>query len=114
MKKIIALLLVAVMCFALVACNNNSDSNSDVEKAKAEILGEWKTSELGGVSFTFNEDGTGTYSDKPMKWKFDEELTSYIICESSGQMMCVTNIEADENGNQYFKLIGVKIYRVDK
>ena len=106
MKKIIALLLVAVMCFAIAACGG--------ESAKKEIIGTWETTEMGGISFTFNEDGTGTYSDKPMKWKYDNELSSYIICEASGQMMCVTNIETDESGNQYFKLIGVKIYRTDK
>ena len=106
MKKIIALLLVAVMSFAIAACGG--------ESAKKEIIGTWETTEMGGISFTFNEDGTGTYSDKPMKWKYDNELSSYIICEASGQMMCVTNIETDESGNQYFKLIGVKIYRTDK
>ena len=112
MKKLIALLLVAVMCFACVACS--SGNNSDNESARKEITGTWETTEMSGISFTFNEDGTGTYSGKPMKWKYDSELSSYIICEESGQMMCVTNIETDESGNQYFKLIGIKIYRTDK
>ena len=54
MKKIIAILLLVVMCFSLVACGN---------KAEKEIVGEWKYSNADGSdvsSFIFYKDGTGT------------------------------------------------------
>ena len=100
------------MCLSFVACN--SGNNSDNESAKKGIIGKWETTEMGGIVISFDEDGTGTMNEKPMKWKYDEELSSYIICHSNGTMRCVNSIETDENGNPYFKWSGIKIYRTDK
>ena len=111
MKKITALVLLMIMCFSLVACGN---------KAEKEIVGEWRTSESSqyNSSLIFNEDGTGTYSvgtdpDRPMKWKYDSELASYIYCLSNGTMGCIINIKTDKNGKEYFIVSGTAYYRVD-
>jgi hypothetical protein len=139
MKKILALLLVALMCFPLVACGNdkeiealneriekleaqldNQNSNNDSPNANANIIGTWERS-LSDVNITinivFNEDGTGTCqvggSNASMKWKYSNELESYVLCLSNGSMGCVSNIETDENGKQYFNYSGYKIYRID-
>lgn len=134
MKKILALLLVAVMCLPLVACSNNDEEikalnenikvleekienlekdNSISADYVTEILGTWETSEAGGISYTFNADGTGTRNDKPIKWKYDSELSAYIICESSGQIVGITRIETDEDGARYFQHSIVKLYYKD-
>ena len=139
MKKLIALLLAFVMCFALVACGNDEEikalneriekleaqldsqnSNNDETNANTDIIGTWERS-LSDVGITinivFNEDGTGTYlaggTNASMKWKYSSELESYVFCLSNGSMGCISNIETDENGKQYFKNSGYKIYRVD-
>ena len=113
MKKILALLLVAVMCLSFVACNSNSDSNSDVEKAEKDIVGEW-VCVTGSPTYIFNEDGTGSYYDRPMRWKYDSELSMYIICETTGgSTHCTTAIQIDENGEQYI-YGAAKAYRVEK
>lgn len=65
MKKIIALLLVAVMCFSLAACggdneaSNNNDKEIDIKKV--DVVGTWKntSSKDHGFVMTVNEDGTG-------------------------------------------------------
>ncbi len=101
MKKIIALVLLTVMCFSLVACGN---------KAEKEIVGKWESSN-GNISFTFNEDGTGTTeSNGQIQWKYDSKLSSYIVCEPNGQMFCITNIQTDENGARYFRYSVIKLY----
>ena len=101
MKKIIALLLLAIMCLSFVACGN---------KTEKEIVGKWESSN-GNYSFTFNEDGTGTTeSNGQIRWKYDSELASYIVCEPSGQMFCINNIQTDENGARYFQYSVIKLY----
>lgn len=118
MKKILAWLLIVVMCFALVACNSNSGSNSDIEKARNEIVGKWETTELNGLSITFNEDGTGTYYDNQTTWKYDIDLSCYIVCVCSGSvsnmMMCIDDIKKDDNGAYYIEFGTVKVYRVNE
>ena len=104
MKKIIALLLLAVMCFSLVACGN---------KAEKEIVGTWKPSEesiLANYTFVFNEDGTGTVNDGEMTWKYDDSLSCYIIASSYGELYCICDIMTEENGTCYFKFSGQKFY----
>lgn len=85
MKKIIALLLVAVMCFSLAACggdneaSNNNDKEIDIKKV--DVVGTWKntSSKDHGFVMTINEDGTGTIilgeQELTITWeKTDEEI----------------------------------------
>ena len=59
MKRIIALLLVAVLALSLMACGAPKD---DTPKVKAEdIVGTWV---MGNMKQIFNADGTGTLSDR--------------------------------------------------
>ena len=137
MKKLIDLLLVAVMCLPLVACTNeeeikalnekiekleaqlnNQDSNNGSANTNTDIIGTWEGSVSGiTVNFIFNEDGTGTCStgssSVSLKWKYSNEFASYVLCYSNGDMGCINHLETDENGKQYIKLSGAKLYRVD-
>ena len=61
---IVALLMTAV--FALTGCGN---TKKEAEKAKDPIVGVW-TYENGGYTYTFNEDGTGSYSYYSSKMEF--------------------------------------------
>ena len=69
------------MCLSFVACSGGN--NSDNESAKKEIIGTWEATESGGmlsgISLTFNEDGTGTYDDHSITWKYDSEVSCYIL-----------------------------------
>ncbi|MBR7150988.1 MAG: hypothetical protein IKD02_01400 [Clostridia bacterium] len=104
--------MVAIMCLSFVACSNCN--NSDNERAKKEIIGTWEATESGGmlsgISLTFNEDGTGTYDDHSITWKYDSEVSCYILCVAdTGSVMCIpNNFETDESGNQYFTMWGTK------
>lgn len=65
MKKLIALLLAAAMCFALCACgsDNNTPKTIDAtEQDNIDILGEWVWVGDKSNTITFNEDGTCQYS----------------------------------------------------
>lgn len=94
MKKLIALLLAAVMCLSLVACGvgsgnetietkgseeNTSNTTSEVETSAPEdaIIGEWTT--LSGSTLTFNEDGTGTAPNGEFSWKYDTDTEWYLL-----------------------------------
>ena len=93
MKKIIALLIVAVMCLSFVACGNNADkentgnnaetNNTQVSDKKAEaekaIVGIWVSADSGD-SLTFEEDKNGKFTDERyFRWKYDEELNCYLL-----------------------------------
>ena len=111
MKKIIALLLVAIMFIFLISCNSDINSNK-IETARKEIVGEWKDGDSEQL-YTFNDDGTGTFYGRPMRWKFDSDLSSYIICEQTGgQVTSITNIQTDESGKQYISTVTGKFYRL--
>ena len=103
MKKLFALLLVAVMCFSLVACGGNEpqtdNSGSQQEQSsnkndkeinikKVDVVGTWKntSSKDHGFVMTINEDGTGTIilgeQELTITWeKTDEE----IICNTGSK-----------------------------
>ena len=136
MKKLIAILLLAVMCFALTACNNGEEvsalnekissleeqlkSDSDnVENTSKEIVGEWKDCEhVFDWTLTILEDGTlirTTPSGKTYisAWKYDADLNRYIVnIESDGTLLC-TQIYTAENGARYIRLDGVRFYHID-
>ena len=72
MKKLLVILLVAVMCLSCVAC---AGSKASANKA---IIGQWKT--LNGDITTFNEDGTGTAPyGGVFSWKYDSETEWYMM-----------------------------------
>ena len=100
MKKIIALLLVAVMCFSLAACggdneasNNNEPqtNNSETQQETADnsqeenadsavnLVGTWEYTEANSV-LVLNEDGTGEEtSNGALTWKYDEASSTLLI-----------------------------------
>jgi len=85
MKKTLAMILVFVLCFGLVACGNseapvdNQTEQDNKSKAKNEILGEWTFFDY-GISVTFLDDGTGRDGDGgSFTWKYDEDLKYYTI-----------------------------------
>ena len=99
MKKIIALLLVAVMSLSLVACgggseNNNNEpqtnnsssqqetaDNSQEENADSAVnlVGTWEYAEANSV-LVLNDDGTGEEtSNGALTWKYDEASSTLLI-----------------------------------
>ncbi|MCF2651217.1 hypothetical protein [Anaeromassilibacillus senegalensis] len=100
MKRLIALLLVAVMCFSLAACggdketsNNNEPqtNNSETQQETADnsqeenadsavnLVGTWEYTEANSV-LVLNEDGTGEEtSNGALTWKYDEASNTLFI-----------------------------------
>ena len=119
MKKLIAMLLVAVMCLSFVACGNtevNDASINDNNEEKSEIVGTWNPSNdsvLAGYTIVFSEDGTGTIKDTKTRWKYDDELSCYIVANASGEVYSIFEILTDDSGERYFKLSGMKFYYQD-
>ncbi len=74
MKKIIALLLVAVMCFALSSCFG--------DEAAEDIAGKWQS--LDGNIYEFFADGTVKRGGETLNWWFDKSTKKY--CISDGDM----------------------------
>lgn len=104
MKKLIALLLAAVMCLSLVACGGGN--NASAEKA---IVGEWKTLD-GGVT-TFNEDGTGTAPyGGAFSWKYDTETEWYMMSLEGMTFSCEIK---NEDGIRFISIEGEKYYHAD-
>ena len=112
MKKIFALLLVAILCFSLASCGN---------KAEKEIVGEWKCENFFSrvAVAEFYKDGTGTLTNfsssdttEDFTWKYDKDLSSYTIVLESGEVVN-TPIKTDDNGARYIKILG-KFYSVEK
>ena len=90
MKKIIALLLVAAMCLAVVGCDSGSNSQNHNDNASTEnsgnntnkdILGEWISFDEEDEYVKFFEDGTGELKDDGMmfdfEWEYDTENKNY-------------------------------------
>lgn len=134
MKKIIALLLVAVMCLSFVACGNNADkentgnnaetNNTQVSDKKAEaekaILGTWERKvDNVTITFTFNSDNTcvwktdlDEYKEEKYNWKYDEELDCYMLVTVKNTPVTCGFI-LNENGNSYLSYGQDKYYRQD-
>lgn len=112
MKKIVAFLLLVVMCFALVACGDK-DEGEAISAEESAIVGTWETKSFpyGDYIFVFNEDGTGSINKYEIRWKYDAELYSYIICsEGFDQVYSIRGINTDEDGMRYFEYEGYKCY----
>ena len=93
MKKLIALLLVAVMCLALVACNNESgntetppsgentennggstdDTTNDNDSNGFDLCQEWREI-ASGQTIVFAKDGNVTMNGATMKYEYNKEL----------------------------------------
>lgn len=59
MKKVLGIVLTIVML--AVALVTFSACGKKKEEAKNPIIGSWKYDGIGDYTYTFNEDGTGTY-----------------------------------------------------
>ena len=124
MKKIIVLLLLTVMCFLLVACGNKDkekyvkydeliqrleEEKYQVAQAEKEILGTWQT-KSGEITLVFNKDGTGSFRNDEIKWKYDTNLSCYIVCDDDGEINGIYSIETDENGALFLSYVGYNLY----
>ncbi|MBE6654857.1 MAG: hypothetical protein E7608_05305 [Ruminococcaceae bacterium] len=102
MKKLIALLLVAIMCLSLVACGSVNETSG-----KKAIVGEWKATD--GNILCFNNDGTGNLSDSEFQWTYNKELNMYTI-----HLMFGINFSLQhENDIRYFEVMGKQFYHAD-
>ena len=108
MKKFLALLLVAVICLSLIACDVGDNS------AKNEIVGEWISIES-GYSITFEENGKGLqhdFKDYKLTWKYNNKLSSYTV-NITGLDTQSTKIDTTDYGARYISLNGHKFYHPD-
>ena len=89
MKKIIALLLVVIMCLAVVGCNSGNNSQNPNDNANSEnggnnshkdILGDWFSANSKDKYVKFFDDGTGELKDGAIfdfEWEYDSENENY-------------------------------------
>ena len=100
MKKIIALLLCAVMCLPLMSCG----------KSKADIVGKWVARDVWVL--TFNEDGTGSDPDGgQITWEYDAKDGDYNVKVFSYNTTLDVIIGAEDDGVEFITIKGVKYYR---
>lgn len=93
MKKLLAMLLVAVMSFSLVACGGETETDSndkqqeisqtDNENAsKNSVVGKWEYAEENST-LVLNEDNSGelTNNDKTeaITWKYDDDSHTILV-----------------------------------
>ena len=119
MKKIIALLLVAIMCFTFVACDNSKE-NKDTEditrkrtdKTTEAIIGTWKSTSI--YPFTFNEDKTGTFftggKEHDFTWAYNEDLKCYDVASSALHTTLNFFLKSEDNIT-YLECSSAKLYR---
>lgn len=108
MKKLIAALLIPVLCLFPVACSGfNSDPNDIAnmqdnttagDTVTQEYIGVWKSSDIAfnldedswieTLTITLCEDGTATYRGKDVTWEYDDKYGKYgtieLMLESGG------------------------------
>ena len=107
MKKIIALLLLAVMCLSLVACKNVETHD--------KVVGTWVNLDetFNGESYTvtFNSDGSAKISifSTDYTWRYDTDNNRYIL---SGHMDFNISFETVD-GIEYMHLDGDKWVRME-
>ncbi|MBE6636859.1 MAG: hypothetical protein E7618_03530 [Ruminococcaceae bacterium] len=103
MKKLLALLLAAVMCFSLVACGGNGAS---AEKA---VLGAWNKE--GGYDIClFSDDGKVARGNEQYEWWYDKGAERY--CMSCYGLTYTFVIEEDETG-RFFSVEGIRYYYIE-
>ena len=102
MKKLVALILITLLCLCSVACGDNGIENT-------EIVGEWFS--LAGINYTFLDDGTGELcikgSTSDFTWKYDKDLSTYVIASSVGNLNASVKTDGDL---QYLQCGGTKFY----
>lgn len=71
MKKILSLLLIAILTFSLVACGSE----------EATIVGSWESVDVSGAIYNFGEDGKGSYEfmGASMDFTYTDDGTSVTI-----------------------------------
>ena len=112
-RKIIgafALILCAMITvFCLTACGGNSGSGSKAddttaateattEEPKSPLIGTWENSKEDSV-FTFNPDGTGTYSmgENSLKFTFEDKGSTMVVkIDSIGTQNVKYSIEGNK------------------
>ena len=74
-KVIISMIAVVMMAFAFVSCNNSGNNGGSNEKG---IVGNWYYND--NTFYTFNEDGTGSYT------AFGNLFGNFTYTESDGKL----------------------------
>ena len=124
MKKIIALTLVLVLCFGLVACgSSDTDPNGTANKqddTAQEYVGEWKANvidiSMGDVTIykvaliMLNADGTATYRGKDATWEYKDGTIHLAV---TGGGIAVLEIDK-ENGKTVLKFSEYTYYRANE
>ena len=105
MKKLIALLLIGVLCLSLVACGDGAEEAT----APKSILGAWKDAKSYDI-LVFSADGKITRGDETLDWWYDEGAERYGL--SYYGLTYTFVIETDENG-RFFAIEGVHYYYVE-
>lgn len=135
MKKILALLLIGIICLSFVACGNNAENdkkdnkeetnNTEItanENDKKAIIGIWKDSDNNELDFTLtiNDNGTGNWEiydtfneskiERIFTWRYSYDLDCYVIIQAGNS---VTPVYIEYNcGNEYILFSGEKCYRI--
>lgn len=99
MKKIVKTMVLAiVLCVSIItlsACNKNGSSD---KASKNPLVGSW-TYEGGNYTYTFNEDGTGTYNAAGNKMEFtyktDENKISITYTGNTAAFETEYSIDGD-------------------
>lgn len=95
MKKMIAMLLVVILCLGLVACGG---SDEPAALSEMSLVGTWDND---GNKMIFNDDHTGTVSQAStgMKfqatWTFDADECTWTISYADTYSTTVTITESD-------------------
>ena len=117
MKRIIAIVLALLMCFALVACgknrrNENALSPEEITDLKSQLVGDWYDVGVNGGKISFNSNGTGKMDTKDSKadftWSYDNTAGSLYV-RISGKNF---NIKLVNNGNlTYLDMLGAWFFK---
>ena len=97
MKKLIAILLAAVMCLSLVACDGGSAS---AEKA---LMGQWQSLEDGDI-IEFKENGELVWLEQTFEWDYEKADQKYSMTVMG---MTVTFEIVNENGVRSLTPLGM-------
>lgn len=122
MKQVLSLFLTLTLCVSLFACrsvNSSNDQDNTHESSQTTgsgghgsmadytnaIVGEWNAFE-GNQSILFVEDGTGKWNDESFTWKYDTDLSCYVIATSTIQ---TTSIKVEDD-DKYLTLSDINYY----
>lgn len=110
MKKVIALLLVLIMCMPLISCE---------KQGREALIGEWTSLAYENRSLVVRADGTGTLTynegdETELRWKYDEELNGYLLVvpNQAAGVLFVTIEKQD--GCRYVNISGNMLYSTER